>query len=293
MAKPRTPWDAAFKEVVTLLGGQAGAAVTTEYEVGRLPRKIDSVAVCDEAARAWLAEHTPLDFLNEHAILEGKSVKDYLTPQELLMIMGRAYFYQAQENLLDLSRFTVCVVSAGFPRKVLREVPQLIRFQPVRKALWRAETHLPLYVLVCSELDVAPRNYPFLLFATGKKRREFLRALVQETSSPYLAMALELYPRDVTEELKMSKKRTTWEEDMRYFLDYVGLETIARSLPPNEETVRALLEHVPPEAILDALLERLDPATLEAQLQARQAHSQGGGQSERHHGKKGLDRMAK
>jgi hypothetical protein len=106
-------------------------------------------------------------------------------------------------------------------------------------------------------------------------------------------MALELYPRDVTEELKMSKKRTTWEEDMRYFLDYVGLETIARSLPPNEETVRALLEHVPPEAILDALLERLDPATLEAQLQARQAHSQGGGQSERHHGKKGLDRMAK
>jgi hypothetical protein len=288
MAKPRTPWDAVFKEVLLWLCGQAGADVTTEVEVGRLPRKIDSVAVCDEAARAWLAEHTPLDFLNEQTILEGKSVKDYLTPQELLMIMGRAYFYQAQANLLDLSRFTVCVVSAGFPRKVLREVPQLIRFQPVRKGLWRAETHLPLYVLVCSELDVTPRNYPFLLFASGQKRREFLRALVQESGSPYLAMALELYPRDVTEELMMSKKKTTWEEDMRYFLDYVGPETIVRLLPPESLTAglgeqlmagqigpEAIACLLPPESLIDALLARLDPATLEAQLQARRACSQG------------------
>jgi len=44
-----------------LLGRQAGATVTAEYEVRRLPRKIDSVAICDEAARAWLAEHTPIN----------------------------------------------------------------------------------------------------------------------------------------------------------------------------------------------------------------------------------------
>ena len=54
MAESPTPWDAVLKEVVTLLFGQAGAAVTTEVEVGRLPRKIDSVAVCDDAALAWL-----------------------------------------------------------------------------------------------------------------------------------------------------------------------------------------------------------------------------------------------
>jgi len=34
-------------------------------------------------------------------------------------------------------------------------------------------------VLVASHLDVEPWNYPCLLFATGKKRKEFLRALVQ------------------------------------------------------------------------------------------------------------------
>jgi hypothetical protein len=108
-----------------------------------------------------------------------------------------------------------------------------------------------------------------------RDRREFLRALVQEADSPYLAMAFELYPRAVMEELQMSRKNTKYEEELRYVIDQVGPETIVRLLPTSKETVRSFLEHVPPEAILDALLERLDPATLEARLQARRAHGQG------------------
>jgi len=131
-------------------------------------------------------------------------------------------------------------------------------------------------VLVCSELDVIPKNYPFLLFAIGKKRQEFLRALVQEAGSPYLAMALELYPRAVTEEFKMSKKKTTWEEDMRYFLDYVGPETIVRLLPP-ESLAEAIKSQSPTERAqwIDVLLDRLDPNEIEARLQARRANAQG------------------
>jgi hypothetical protein len=84
----------------------------------------------------------------------------------------------------------------------------------------------------------------------------------------------------------MSKKKTTWEEDMRYFLDYVGPEAIGRLLSP--EALAEAIESQPPtgqaqmiEALLarpqmiEALLARLDPATLEAQLQARRACSQG------------------
>jgi len=117
MAQSSTPWDAVLKEVLLLLFGQAGAALTTEVEVGRLPRAIDGVAVCDAAARDWLAAHTPLDFLEEHSLLEGQSETDYLTTKEFKLIMARAYLYLAQTNLDDLSRLTVCVISAGFLRK--------------------------------------------------------------------------------------------------------------------------------------------------------------------------------
>lgn len=286
MAQSSSPWDAVFKEVLLLLLGQAGATVTTEQEVGRLPRTIDGVAVCDTMARAWLAEHTPLDFLNEYTQLEGKSAKDSFTPQEYQRVMGRAYLYQAQIRLEDLSQFTVCVVSAGFPRKVLLHVPKLVRFQPVRKALWRAEIELPFYVLVCSELDVIPQNYPFLLFATGRKRREFLQALVQEAGSPYLPLAFALYPRTVMEELKMSRKLTKYEEELRYVIDQLGPETIVRLLPP--ESLAQAIEAQPPATqtrmidallerprMIDALLERLDPDDLEARLQARRGQRHG------------------
>jgi hypothetical protein len=175
--------------------------------------------------------------------------------------------YQAQIKLEDLSRFTVCVVSAGFPRKLLRQVPKLVRFQPVRKALWKAEMDVPFYVLVCSELDVAPKNYPFLLFATGKKRREFLRVLVQESDSPYLPLALALYPRDVMEEIQMSRKSTKYEEDLRYVINQIGPERIARLIESQSPTERAQW--------IDALLDRLDPNEIEARLQARRAQGQG------------------
>jgi len=121
--------------------------------------------------------------------------------------------------------------------------------------------------------------------ATGKKRREFLRALVQESDSPYLPLAFELYPRDVTEELLMSRKSTKYKEEVEHVI-----ETILGLLPSSEEAVRAFLTHVPPESLaaalesqspteqaqwVSALLDRLDPNEVEAWLQARQAHRQG------------------
>ena len=276
MTPPLTPWDAVMKEVLTHLFGQAGATVTTEYEVGRLPRTIDGVAVCDDAARAWLAQETPLDFLGSHALLEGKSERDYLSAEEFKLITARAYLYLAQAALDDLSQLTVCVISAGFPRKVLQQSPQLVRFRPVRRALWQAEMELPFYVLVCSELEVTPRNYPFLLFASGRKRRAFLQALVQESGSPYLPLALELYPQTVVEEFLMSRKSTKREKELRNAINLIGPETIVRLLPP-ESLLEAIQSQSPEQRaqLVEGFLDRLDLQEVEAWLQTKRVQPQG------------------
>ena len=156
----------------------------------------------------------------------------------------------------------VCVISAGFPRKVLQQSPQLVRFRRVRSVLWKAEMELPFYVLVCSELEVTPRNYPFLLFAAGRKRREFLQALVQEAGSPYLPLALELYSQTVMEEYLMSRKSTQREEELRNaaemimpllspesFAAVVEEFLISRQSTGREQELRNALDLIGPEMI--------------------------------------------
>jgi ribosomal protein S9 len=127
-------------------------------------------------------------------------------------------------------------------------------------------------VLVASQLEVEPKNYPFLLFATGKKRKEFLRALVQESGSVYLNLAFKLYPREVTEEMMMSRKKQkewTQADAIIYMVEQVGLEP--------EEAVRVMaakaLQSRSPDArgrLIDALIEQLGPEEFEAHLRARQ-----------------------
>jgi hypothetical protein len=270
MAEPNKPWDAVLKEVLVLLCGQAGVPVVTEYEVSRLPRTIDGVTVLDEAARAWFAENTPLDFLAVHVILEGKSEKARLTPDELKYVVGRAYFYTGQAHVDDLRQVTVCVITAGPPWKVLKHSRELVEFDLIRPGLWRARMKLPFYVLVASHLEVEPKNYPFLLFATGKKRKEFLRALVQEAGSVYLSLALELYPHEVAEEMLMSRKKQeewTKEQALAYMIEQMGPE---RTLP---DVAARILAAQSPEAqsrLIKALIERLGPEKFAAQLQAWQ-----------------------
>jgi hypothetical protein len=263
-----------LKEVLVLLCHQAGASIVTEYEVARLPRTIDGVAVLNEAARTWFAGNTPLIFLAPHTILEGKSEKDRLTPDEYKFIVGRAYFYAGQAHVDDLGQVSVCVITAGAPWKVLKQVPELVEFDPLRPGLWKARTKLPFYVLVASQLGVEPRNYPFLLFATGKKRKEFLRALVQEAGSVYLTLALELYPREVSEELLMSrKKETEWtkEDAMRYLIEQIGPEKILRM-------TAEVMQSYPPDdrdRLIQALIEQMGPDGWEAYLRGRQEAVEG------------------
>lgn len=99
---------------------------------------------------------------------------------------------------------------------------------------------------------------------------------MQEAGSPYLPLAFELYPHDVTEELWMSRKRTSREDNLRYFINRIGPETIVRLLPP-ETFAEAIESQSPTERAqwMRALLERFDPNEVEAWLHDRRASGQG------------------
>ena len=269
MVERKRPFDAVLKEVLTRLFREAGARFTTEYEVGRLPRTIDGVALLDQAAREWLGANTPLDFLATHVLLEGKSEHDRLTPQEYCFMMGRAYLYVGQVGVRDLQQVTVCAVSARRPRRLLQQEPGLVEFRRVGPALWRAETVLPFYVLVCSELELEERNYPFLLFAAGQKRQEFLRELVQEAGSPYFSLALELYPRAVMEEWLMAQRVTPKEDAARYMIEQLGAPVVLRALQPQISEALAAQPAEVRRELLRILLARVSREELETLLRER------------------------
>jgi len=67
--------------------------ITTEVEVGRLPRTIDIAVVCSQEEARRLASVSPFTFFAQHNLLEFKSSSDCLTPSEYKRIVARSYLY--------------------------------------------------------------------------------------------------------------------------------------------------------------------------------------------------------
>ncbi len=263
-----TPWDAVYKHVLQRFFQKQQVTVTTEVEIGRLPRKIDIALVCSKKEIEILALVSPFTFFEQHNLLEFKSPSDRLTPTEYKRIIARTYLYMAEVELDDLSTLTVCAVTSGKPVKVLTKLPKLVKFSKVSQALYKSD-NFPFYVLVVAELAIEERNYPLLLFSKGRKRKAFLRELVckvacdstRQVATEYLHLAYQLYPENVMEVFSMSKDFPTLEENIRVIVNDLGLEKIlgvvqpqeiAQSIPVEQEyaLLRALLlKHFSPEDV--------------------------------------------
>ena len=259
-----TPWDAVYKQVLQQFFQEQQVTVTTEVEVGRLPRKIDIALVCSQEEAEKLALVSPFTFLTRYNLLEFKSPSDRLTPNEYKRIVARCYLYMVEARIDDLSLLTIYAVTSGKPIKVLSKAPKLVQFSPVAEALYKSDDKLPFYVLVVAELPIEERNYPLLLFSKGKKRKEFLKELVRKVALPktrqvameYLRLAYQLYPQDVMEVFSMSKDFPTLEENIRVIVDDLGTEKIAQVISPEQK-----------DALLRALLlQRLSPEKVESIL---------------------------
>lgn len=236
-----TPWDAVYKQLLTQFLNRHNVNVATEVfasltdalglrEVGRLPRKIDVVAVCSPTDRKHLATISPFTFFQQYNLMEFKSPSDPLTPDEYKRILARTYLYLCEVGVDDLSIITVCAVTSGKPTKVLTNVPSLVRFSPVGQGLYKSDDKMPFYLLVVAELSVEERNYPLLLFSKGKQRETFLRELVQKKAVEYIRFAYELYPQDVKEVLTVSKDFPTLEENIQFIIKDLGHDRIIQAL---------------------------------------------------------------
>lgn len=221
-----TRWDAFYKQVLVEFLAKQQVAVTTEVEVGRLPRKIDISVLCSQKEAQKLALVSPFTFFTQHNLLEFKSSSDRLTPSEYKRIVARSFLYLDEVGLDDLSLLTVCAVTSGKPVKVLSQIPNLVQFSNVSQALYKSDDKLCFYVLVIPELAIEERNYPLLLFSKGKKRKAFLKELVRRRAMEYLRLAYELYPQDVLEVFDMSKDFPTLEENIQFIIKHLGVERI-------------------------------------------------------------------
>ncbi len=90
----------------------------------------------------------PFDYFRHYNLLEFKSPTDPLTPDEYKRVIARAYLFLAEVGENNLQEVTVTIVTATKPRKVLKSVPQLVRFAEEASGRYRSDDKLSVRVLV-------------------------------------------------------------------------------------------------------------------------------------------------
>ncbi|MFA0740036.1 MAG: hypothetical protein DFNUSKGM_000133 [Candidatus Fervidibacter sacchari] len=229
----------------------------TQVEVGRLPRTLDAVVVDDESQRARIVQWFPFDYFRHYNLLEFKSPTDPLTPDEYKRVIARAYLFLAEVRENDLEKVTVTVITATKPRKVLKGVPQLVRFVEEASGRYRSDDKMRVRILVAPELPLERRNYLLLLFARGQKLRETLLRLAQEGWWEIVRLAYLLHPKEASEVLAMSRRYPTLEENIRFIVRDLGAERLLREIGAMMEEDPELAKRLSSEMVRDLGAERL------------------------------------
>ena len=226
---PRIHWDRSFKHFFGNFFSRLGMTPLTEYPIAQETLTIDVVIRLAEGDLEKLSAVTPFYFFLVHNLIEFKSPRDPLNLSEYRLIIGRVYVYLSQQE--DISRHQVCscVITSTKPVKVLTKLKDEVIFTKIADGHYVSDDKIPMHVLVTTELPLTEKNYPLLLFATGRKREQFLRKLAEEGRIEYFRFAYELYPQDVRRFLTMSRAFRDFpplEENIRFFIKDFGLKRI-------------------------------------------------------------------
>lgn len=239
--KQRSPLDPVFKQVLADEFADYAAALRTEVEIGRLPRKIDALLTVEaEEERQRICAETPFFYCLQHNQLEFKGRRDPLTKPGYHAIEGRKHFLLSEEKLSAFT-LTVTIICASKPQTVFTYAEKLKQpFTAVTEGYYKQEGIPPLYVVVINELPIVPKNYPLLLFASSiRKFREFLEQVVMEKNSTYIQYAYEVRPKITREVLTMAGISTTLSrDDLKFMAEDIGPE-LAPFLKA-EEVVKAM-----------------------------------------------------
>lgn len=239
--------DPVFKQILTFRFGQLGISLQTEFEVSRLPRTIDAIIRLDPSQEVEpLLSQTPFGHFRAHNLIEFKGRRDPLTMAEYHLIVGRAYLYLGENDLLP-HQMTVTIVSARKPRQVLSR-RQKVGFQALGGGYYLRSGEFAVYLIVVNELPILPQNYSLLLFASAaQKFRQFVQQLVKEENWDYIRFAYRLRPKITKEVLAMAGKHSIPRKDLEFMakdigpeiLPYLNKEDLLKQLTP-EDRLRGL-----------------------------------------------------
>ncbi|MEM7534689.1 MAG: DUF4351 domain-containing protein [Chloroflexota bacterium] len=199
----------------------------TEYEVGRLPRKIDAlVTVGDEQERQQLRQGTPYYYLQTHNQIEFKGRRDTLNPAGYHAIRGRKEFFLTRPET-EPDEMTVTIVCAVKPRAVITYAKDKLTCAFVktdRKGYYKTDETPPVYLIVINELPIIPLNYPLLLFASSERVfRAFLQQVVENENYSYQWYALKVRPQLTREVIRMAGLPSSMTvEDLEFLAEDLG-----------------------------------------------------------------------
>ena len=221
------PYDALFKEVMTELFSGLQIPIKTEQEVSRRPRTIDVVITCTQEDIQKVKDETPFDFLAKNNIIAFKSMSDRLTIWEYHKIIARAHFYIA-ENRISTKDTIICAVCSSYPRKVLRQSQETVKFTMINPWHYVSDERIPFHVIVIRKLKTEFKNYPLLLLAPIRKFKEFVKHAAENNRLEYIEYAYILHPKETREVLMMFSKIPIPEENVKFIVEDLTPERILR-----------------------------------------------------------------
>ena len=224
--------DPVFKEVMALNFAQLSLPVETQVEVSRLPRTMDALVVLEqETERSKVHEKTIFNYFRVHNQIEFKGKEDPLTQSGYHLIRGRSYLYLGEKNISS-SVMTVTIISARQPRKLLYHSHLDVSWESESAGHYRSTDHFPVNLFVCNELELVPKNYPLLLFATSKEKfRQFVERIVGEEDITYIYYASRIEPELTKEILDMAGKQSLYEKQLQRIVESMGTDLLKKMTP--------------------------------------------------------------
>jgi hypothetical protein len=231
--------DPIFKEVMTFNFAQLALPVETQVEISRLPRTMDALVVLEQTTeREKVHAQTAFNYFRAYNQIEFKAKNYPLTRDEYNFIRGRSYLYLGEKQI-SASLMTVTIISARQPRNVLYHSSLDVKWESEGTGYYKSTDLFPVHLFVCNELELTPKNYPLLLFATSKEKfRQFVERIIGEDNLTYIYYASRVEPEITKEVLKMAGKQNLYEKQLQRIIDSMGADLLEKMTP--EERVHGL-----------------------------------------------------
>ena len=114
---------------------------------------------------------------------------------------------------------------------MLRDYPEDIEFESLGGGYYRSTDKLPIHIIAINELEVTPKNYPLLMFATSKRKfKEFLSGAIARNDSsdnPILTCTYVLRA-GLIQEINMPIKNHLSPEALDFIIQNIGEEILDR-----------------------------------------------------------------